>query len=125
MNTEEKMKIMAAYLAGKTIQIKNSTGWADMTMEPEWNWGRNEYRIKPLPIVRPYKNKQEFINDMQKHGGCLVSKNGNVAVFPTTVTDCAAMWPINGRINIMSFDVLPYYYTWYDSSPCTISELSN
>lgn len=125
MTTEEKMEIMAAYIAGKTIQIKDSTGWHDMAMEPVWNWGRNEYRIKPVPLVRPYKNKQEFITNMHKHGGCLVSKNGNIAVFPTTISDNAAMWPIHGMINIMPFDTLHHYYTWYDGSPCTVSEPSN
>ena len=49
--TRDYIEVMSAHLQGKTIQ-KRKCGWRD-TDEwidlylPKWDWGVNEYRIKP------------------------------------------------------------------------------
>lgn len=71
MSTEEKIKIMQAYTEGKEIQSKAVIGeqWCDDT-KPTWDWNHFEYRIKPEPTYRPYKNLEEFKQDIvRKYGG--------------------------------------------------------
>ena len=77
MTTEEKIKVMQAYVDGKQIQtrsnlIKNSlfkSDWVDMSIEPSWDWVINDYRIKPepkKPTYRPYKDTDEMIADFKE-----------------------------------------------------------
>ena len=50
MTTEEKIEVMQAYVDGKKIEINkyldNHKHWIDIK-EPTWNWGINNYRVKP------------------------------------------------------------------------------
>lgn len=67
------MDIISAFAEGKTIQYKTDTGsWHDLkeseglpmgTMEEE----PNNFRIKPEPKFRPFKNAEECWAEMQKH----------------------------------------------------------
>jgi len=50
MNTQEKIKIMQAFVDGKVIQVTARGGdWVDMSQldNPGWNWHGCTYRIKP------------------------------------------------------------------------------
>lgn len=49
MCTENKIKIMQAYLDGKEIEFRcySCISWNDCT-KPTWNWGEVQYRIKEL-----------------------------------------------------------------------------
>lgn len=83
MTTEQKIEVMKAYLEGKTIQCKKVTnnddrydwydcddwpGWYDCN--PAWDWTNFEYRVKSEPTYRPYKNLEEFKQDIvRKYGG--------------------------------------------------------
>lgn len=77
MTTEEKIEVMMAFIEGKQIQIKNSLHeykWVDYTskVEPNWEWGHSEYRIKPEkeePTYRPYKTQLELLNDYWAKAG--------------------------------------------------------
>lgn len=65
------LPIVTAYAEGKTIQVRDSDcGWRDATddivsgylvMKP------NDYRIKPEPTYRPFKDGTECWEEMQKH----------------------------------------------------------
>lgn len=69
MTREENKKllpIMQAYIEGKFIQYKNSRGvWVD-TDYPVWA-ENTEYRIKPEPKYRPFKNQEECWQEMHNH----------------------------------------------------------
>lgn len=54
MNTKEKIEIMQAWIDGKTIQItyRGLDAWADILPEPEWDFQKYEYRIKPKQKVK-------------------------------------------------------------------------
>lgn len=73
MTREESKKaaeVMNAYADGKEIQYKHRDGdlWCEFVFgEPEFNWDRNEYRIKQEPTYRPFKNAKECWEEMQKH----------------------------------------------------------
>lgn len=53
-DTQRKIEVMQAHLAGKTIQVRNvgANKWEDCVGGPHWNWATREYRVKPEPMVR-------------------------------------------------------------------------
>lgn len=85
MTREELKKVMpilTAFVDGKTIQnyLRGSGKWIavgehlDMSDLLAWP---SDYRIKPEPKYRPFKNAEECWNEMQKHQpfGWIKSKN--------------------------------------------------
>lgn len=70
--TENLIKIMQAFLEGETIEerivfLNNRTaGWVTHTGN-DWNTTKYEYRIKPKPQYRSFKNGNECWEEMQKH----------------------------------------------------------
>lgn len=64
--TVERIKVMQAFVDGKQIQYKEDDGkWKDVK-DPMWS-SINEYRIKPEPKYRPFKNAEECWQEMLKH----------------------------------------------------------
>lgn len=64
--TKERIAVMQAYVDGKQIQVESSDSkWADVP-EPSWSINGN-YRIKPEPKYRPFKNAEECWHEMLKH----------------------------------------------------------
>lgn len=77
--TKERIAMMQAYVDGKQIQGKCSDGkWADVP-EPSWSINGN-FRVKPEPKYRPFKNADECWQEMLKHQpfGWLREKKRNV-----------------------------------------------
>ncbi|MDO4800917.1 MAG: hypothetical protein Q4A15_02005 [Prevotellaceae bacterium] len=69
MTTEEKIKVMQAYVDGKQIQTRAALfkgNWVDVNIEPSWDWMINYYRIKSEPKYRPYKDTSEMIADYKE-----------------------------------------------------------
>ena len=51
--TQEKIKVMLAFVNGEPLQIKNysSGNWINFDgQEPLWDWVDFDYRIKPTPV---------------------------------------------------------------------------
>ena len=73
MTREEVNKLLPfiqAFSEGKTIQSKYITDeislwWDDNN--PTFDVNTFDYRIKPEPKYRPFKNAQECLEEMQKH----------------------------------------------------------
>lgn len=69
---KEILPIITAFVNGKTIQtyLRGSGKWIavgehlDMSDLSAWS---SDYRIKPEPKYRPFKNAEECWNEMQKH----------------------------------------------------------
>lgn len=73
---KEFYPIMQAFAEGRVIECRTkpsavSKSWQDMN---EWTemkeiefWNNTEYRVKPEPKFRPFKNAKECWNEMQKH----------------------------------------------------------
>ena len=84
--TREELKkvipILTAFVDGKTIQnyLRGSGKWIavgeHLDMSDLFAWP-SDYRIKPEPKYRPFKNAEECWNEMQKHQpfGWIKSKN--------------------------------------------------
>lgn len=80
MTREEARKaaeVMLAYANGEEIEIVYSNSSHQTVTNPEFNWGKVEYRVKPKPTYRPFKDKEECWNEMNKHQpfGWVKSKN--------------------------------------------------
>ena len=68
--------ILQAFAEGKVIECRTkpsalSKSWQDMN---EWTemkeiefWNNTEYRVKPEPTYRPFKDAEECWQEMQKH----------------------------------------------------------
>ena len=85
MTREELKKVMpilTAFVDGKTIQnnLRGSGKWIavgeHLDMSDLFAWS-SDYRIKPEPKYRPFKDAEECWNEMQKHQpfGWIKSKN--------------------------------------------------
>lgn len=68
--TAECIKVMQAYTNGEIIEEKrfsfDSTEWVE-SIDPSWQWYKFDYRIKPKPKYRPFKNAEECWEEMLKH----------------------------------------------------------
>ena len=81
--------ILQAFAEGKVIECRTkpsalSKSWQDMN---EWTemkeiefWNNTEYRVKPKPKYRPFKDAEECWQEMKKHQpfGWVISENGEV-----------------------------------------------
>lgn len=88
--TREKVKmnmdIISAFAEGKTIQYKTDTGsWHDLTESEGLPMGTmeeepNNFRIKPEPKFRPFKDAEECWQEMLKHQpfGWIVDRRNGV-----------------------------------------------
>lgn len=120
---EEMISVMESYKEGKTIQINNvgMGDWEDLK-DPDWDWGRYDYRVKPEPKIRPYANAKEFVDAMRKHG-YMIEINTNIFVMPYKATD-DFLW-------LSDYGVFEYLYIaehgvkWIDGTPCGIEEGGN
>lgn len=71
MNRErakELLPIIQAFVEGKTIEFRERgcTLWTE-SVSPIFNFAIFEYRIKPEPKYRPFKDTEECWQEMQKH----------------------------------------------------------
>lgn len=63
---------MKAFLEGETVEQRAvisdnyQSGWFTHTGD-DWNTNKFEYRIKPKPQYRPFKDKEECWNEMKNH----------------------------------------------------------
>lgn len=68
--TAERIKVLQAFVDGKAIEERrisfDHTEWVDNN-NPEWQWDKFDYRIKPESKYRPFANAQECLEEMQKH----------------------------------------------------------
>lgn len=93
MTREEAKKLLPfikAYSEGKTIQSRCVTDiispWLDNN-NPTFDADTFDYRIKPEPKYRPFKNANECWKEMQKHNpfGWIKVKNSNCYKFLAAV----------------------------------------
>ena len=64
--TKERIAVMQAYVDGKQIQGMCSDGKWVYVPEPSWSINEN-FRIKPEPEYRPFKDADECWQEMLKH----------------------------------------------------------
>lgn len=102
---KEFFPIMQAFAEGKVIECRTKpsavkgtsvpNNWTEMTEIEFWN--NTEYRIKPEPKYRPFKDAEECWEEMQKHQpfGWLKSKENGYYSFITM---------LNNRFRLNGYD---------------------
>ena len=123
-DTADCIKVMQAYVEGKQIQYKDDEVWIDID-DPDWDWHNWEYRIKPEPNYRPFKNAEECWHEMQKHHpfGWIKDKEDGHYSMVTTVDafyDDKNYIKISGDHN-WSFAETMIVYTFADGTPFGIN----
>ena len=120
---EELSPFIKAFGEGKDIEMRSKNphaqlnGWEKMD---EFIFGNFEYRIKPEPKYRPFRDAKECLQEMQKHQpiGWIKSKEATKDIYFT----------ITGLTNVIhgvilnstggwSFSGLFDYYTFADGTP--------
>lgn len=69
---KQLLPVIQAWAEGKTIQYKvindPNSQWSDVTTQsPQIGGSLCDFRIKPTPLYRPFKDKEECWQEMQKH----------------------------------------------------------
>ncbi len=124
--------ILQAFAEGKVIECRTkpsvlSKSWQDMNNWTEMKelvfWNNTEYRIKPEPKYRPFKDAKECWQEMLKHQpfGWLKLKCEDTAYgMLTLIKDKGAVVGINDTP--FSYRYLFYNYTFADRQPFGIKE---
>lgn len=129
MTTKEMIEVMQAYERGEQIEYRGrgSNNWL-LSTPPIWNWEYFDYRVKPKPKYRPYKNAEEFLQAQKEHGMYIRPKNNaDRYELPTSICDGMVVFllPTNdGR----AYSICYYYdnlladKVWQDGTPCGVKE---
>lgn len=129
---KELLPLIQAFSEGKTIQSRCITGetslWWDDNNPTFWVDGF-DYRIKPEPKYRPFKNAEECWNEMQKHQpfGWLKDKDSelmNIQALTekmSTIADGVYLHGINLINGWHVFEEAVKEYTFADGEPFGIN----
>ena len=131
--TKEEAKefypILQAYAEGKAIECRTKPGTISTSIPNEWTemkeigfWNCVEYRIKPEPKYRPFKDAEECWQEMLKHEpfGWIKGKEDEYHTFITTVDNNDEM-SLSGN-NGWSFIGIMNNYTFTDGTPFGMKE---
>ena len=121
---KEFYPILQAYAEGNSIECRTKPGTISTSIPNEWTemkeicfWNNVEYRIKPEPKYRPFKDAEECWQEMQKHQpfGWLKDKNDGHRTL-ITVVDNEDMMALNG-ITGWDFLSIMNMYVFADGKP--------
>ena len=119
---KELLPIIQAFAEGKIVQFKNAFGnWIDCCDGLLFNYPPKDYRIKPEPKYRPFKNKEECWQEILKHHpiGWVKDIPNNNFYSITEVTDNACIFTDGFRL---LFNDGYKYLTFIDGTPFGIKE---
>ena len=122
--TADYIKVMQAYVEGKQIQYKDDEVWIDID-DPDWDWHNWEYRIKPEPNYRPFRDSEECWQEMQNHRpfGWIKNKNdGHYSMITKVNADFDKKHIAISGINIWTLSETMCDYTFADGEPFGINE---
>lgn len=120
-NVKKNIGIISAFADGKTIQILNERGeWVDLTEREGLPIGileeePNNFRTKPEPKYRPFKDAEECWQEMLKHQpfGWVKEKERNVRTVINYVHNDGVMFSCGSVLFERLFDI----YTFADGTP--------
>ena len=124
--------ILQAFAEGKVIECRTkpsalSKSWQDMN---EWTemkeiefWNNTEYRVKPKPKYRPFKDAEECWQEMQKHKpfGWLKGDKCFYNIVSVSNID-VSMANVSGDIITLDFSEVMEDNTFADGTPFGILE---
>ena len=117
---QNAIKVMQAFANGKQVEyasLGNNVEWHSADA-PSWDWHNYNYRIKPQPKYRPFKDAKECWQEMLKHVPFGWIKCIDKIV-PSKYINIASIKNEGIVINSVdfTFDVLLTYYTFVDEKP--------
>lgn len=128
MTTKEMIEVMQAYDRGEQIERRDRCGnhWF-LSPVPSWDWVQYDYRVKPKPTYRPYKNAAEFLYAQKEHGMNIRLKKHNYYGLPLYITNIliGIQWPQGDGSTVdidLSYEELLRDYTWQDETPCGVKQ---
>ncbi len=134
MTTKEMIEVMQAYERGEQIEYRenpdryhNLDEW-EYADAPVWDWYSYEYRIKPQPAYRPYKDAAEFLAAQKEHGMYLRPKDeASRYELPTSIDDEKVVFILptntsNAYAVCYHYDNLLKDKVWQDGTPCGVKE---
>lgn len=125
-NVKKNIGIISAFADGKTIQILNERGeWVDLTEREGLPIGileeePNNFRTKPEPKYRPFKDAEECWQEMLKHQpfGWVKEKERNVRTEINYIHNEGVMFSCGSVLFERMFDI----YTFADGTHFGILE---
>lgn len=129
---KEMLPIIQAFAEGKVIECRTkpsalSKSWQGMNDWTEMKeiefWNNTEYRIKPEPKYRPFKDTKECWQEMQKHQpfGWIKGKEGEHHSLITSIIANEEEVYING-ISGFVLDEIMEHYTFADGLPFGVKD---
>lgn len=114
------IEVMQAYERGEQIECRDlgTESWYPVSNDPDWNMSDFEYRIKPKPTYRPYKNIQEFLQAQKEHGIYLQEKETRCMIMPLGVNYYRVTIPSRSY----RYKQLLNTFVWQDGTPCGVKE---
>ena len=115
---KELLPIIQAFAEGKDIEYRSkefNEDWKEVTQIPGLSFESFEYRIKPEPKYRPFKDTEECWNEMQKHQpfGWLKVIRENARTIVNYIHNKGVIFS-NGSV---SFERMFDNYTFADGNP--------
>ena len=122
---KELLPVIQAFAEGKTVQFKNSfEDWIDCD-NIIFNRPSKNYRIKPEPKYRPFKDAKECWAEMQKHQpfGWLYNKPNNQYYYITTLDNYGIVTTPFDEVYYEKYtDFIKRKTTFADGTPFGIKE---
>ena len=129
---KEFYPILQAFAEGRVIECRTKpsslkgsdtpNGWTEMKEFEFWN--NAEYRIKPAPKYRPFKDAKEYWQEMLKHQqfGWTRDKDYDIYDMVTRVTDSGILFAGSYFNEIATYDFSYDRVTFADGTPFGIKE---
>jgi len=108
MDTKEMIAVMQAAIDGKPIQYRRKGDIDWKVASPHWNWDGCEYRVKPEPKYRPFRDAAEFKPHRERW---LTWKCGGNAISRVVGVNTSMVWigtETRGRIWADAFRVVEF-----------------
>lgn len=128
MNRQEAkniLPIIQAFAEGKTVEYQNvHREWIEVK-NPSFSEHYSEYRIKPEPKHRPFKNAEECWTEMQKHQpfGWLKHKEEKENYHILKIMDSRiSMIDVCEEVTFFDYNETFKQYTFADGTPFGIKE---
>ena len=116
------LPIIEAFSKGKTIEYRPkgfNDDWMEVKEIPGLSFCSYEYRIKPKPTYRPYRNLKECFHNMKNHepfGYVREKQKGDLELIIGTLDDEHEYLKLSVT-NIRQLKTVFERYTYFDGSP--------
>ena len=119
------MPIIQAFAKGKDIEYRTkgfNENWKKVTQIPELSFKSFEYRIKPEPKYRPFKDAKECMAEMLKHQPFGWVKDNKTQSFFVCKSFGNLLLSIGIEDKPYNYNEVLRHYTFADGTPFGVKE---